>query len=234
MSTPKGDSFVVLFATIVCLVCSILLATAASSLKTAQDYNVELDRRLNVIKAFGVPTRGEDGKKISSSAIDKYFADNISEIWVDGATGEEVASREDAKEPLQLFVWREDGKITKYAFPISGKGLWSTIYGYMSLDADLSTIIGATFYKHGETAGLGAEIEKDWFQNNWKGKKVFEDGKRLHFEVTKGRVSDKYPNGNDHAVDGISGATLTGNGVTRFVNADLDKYEAYFKLHRGT
>ena len=192
------------------------------------------DRKINVLKAFGVKITDANGKRIKGPEVDQYFTDHITEITVDGATGLEVASASEAKEPLSLYLWKDNGVVTKYAFPISGKGLWSTIYGYLALEGDLSTIAGITFYRHGETPGLGGEIEANWFQEDFRGKKVFENGHRLKFEVVKGKVTDKYPDGNNHAVDGISGATLTGNGLNRFINADLDKYESYFKLHRGT
>lgn len=233
MSTPKGDSFIIFYAVIVCLVCSLMLSVTASVLKKPQDYNIEIDRKMNVLKAFGVSIYDANHKRIKAPEVEKYFTENVSEIVVDSATGTEVSKAEDAKDPLPLYVWKENGKITKYAFPISGKGLWSTIYGYLALESDLQTIAGITFYRHGETPGLGGEVETDWFQSNFKGKKVISGGQRVRFEVVKGKVADKYPQGNDHAVDGISGATLTGNGVTRFMNAALDKYETYFKLQRG-
>lgn len=234
MSTPRGDSFVIIYAAIVCLICSLMLSATASILKKPQDYNVEIDRKMNVLKAFGVPIRDEHGARIKAPAVEAYFTDHIAEITIDAATGQPVARKEDARDPLPLYVWKEDGVVTKYAFPISGKGLWSTIYGYLALERDLATIAGVTFYRHGETPGLGGECETDWFQNNFRGKTVFANGERVRFEVVKGKTADKYPQGNDHAVDGISGATLTGNGITRFLNAALDKYEGYFKLQRGT
>lgn len=233
MSSPKGDSFTIFYAVIICLVCSLLLSVAASSLKNLQDYNVEIDRKMNVLKAFGVSILDENNKRIKPEVVEKYFAENISEISIDAATGAPVDTSTSAQDPLLLYLWSENGQVAKYAFPISGKGLWSTIYGYMALEKDLATISGITFYKHGETPGLGAEVETDWFQNNFKGKKIMANGERLKFEVVKGKVSEKYPAGNDHAVDGISGATITGNGVAKFMNAALDKYETYFKLQRG-
>jgi len=210
-----------------------MLSIAASSLKELQDFNVEIDRKTNVLKSFGVSILDENGKRIKPPEVEKYFTDHISEIIFDASTGQEVATKELAKEPLPLYIWKENGVITKYAFPISGKGLWSTIYGYLSLEGDLGTIGGITFYRHGETPGLGAEVEADWFQENFKGKKVVSNGERIRFEVVKGKVADKYPQGNDHAVDGISGATITGNGVAKFMNAALDKYNTYFKLQRS-
>lgn len=234
MSSPKGDSYTIVYAAIICLVCSLLLSVAASSLKKAQDYNVEIDRKMNVLKAFGVSILDANNKRIKAPEVEKYFTDHISEVTIDAANGQIVEKGAAAQDPLPLYLWRDNGEVVKYAFPISGKGLWSTIYGYLALEKDLATIAGITFYRHGETPGLGAEVETDWFQNNFKGKKIIAEGQRLKFEVVKGKVADKYPSGNDHAVDGISGATITGNGVMKFMNAALDKYESYFKLQRGS
>jgi Na+-transporting NADH:ubiquinone oxidoreductase subunit C len=243
MSTPKGDAYVIAFALGVCLVCSLMLSAAASSLKARQDYNVELDRKINVLKAFGVPVADAKGRRLGGAEVDRIFHDSISELVIDAATGKPLEGKTladadpkalAAKALLPLFVWKEGGVPSKYAFPVSGKGLWSTIYGYLALERDLSTIAGVTFFRHGETPGLGGECEKDWFQDNFKGKKVFAAGQRQRFEVVKGAVADRYPSGNDHAVDGISGATLTGNGIMRFVNGDLDLYEKYFSLLRSS
>lgn len=232
MSMPKGDGYVVAFSAIVCVICSLMLSAAASVLKKPQELNREIDRKSNVLKAFGVSIRNAQGDRLTADEVNEIFRTHISEALVDGATGQRVEPPAAAQQPLPLYIWSEHGEPTKYAFPISGKGLWSTLYGYLALEKDLSTIAGVTFYKHGETPGLGGEVETDWFQQNFKGKKVFAQGQRLKFEVVKGKLADKYPAGNDHAVDGISGATLTGNGINRFLNADLDKYEKYFSLIR--
>jgi Na+-transporting NADH:ubiquinone oxidoreductase subunit C len=231
---PKGDGYVVLFSTGVCLLCSLMLAATSSSLRERQQFNKEIDRKTNVLKAFGHPIRDAGGKRITAAEVDAVFKDKIAEIVIDGRTGQAVEGSARAADPLTLYVWRDNGEAVKYAFPISGKGLWSTIKGYLSLEKDLATIVGVTFYEHGETPGLGGECEADWFQNNFKGKKVWANGKRLPFQVVKGAVADRYPEGNDHAVDGMSGATLTGNGITQFINRDLDKYEKYFTLQRGS
>ncbi len=242
MSTPKGDGFVIGFAAAVCVLCSLLLSATASSLKQRQDFNVELDRKLNVLKAFGVDVRPA-GQALPASEVSRYFTDHISEVILDGESGQpvqgltsaEVSAKDlESRRRLPLYVWRDGNTVTKYAFPVSGKGLWSTIYGYLSLERDLATVVGVTFFRHGETPGLGGECEKEWFQANFRQKKVFASGSRQPLEVVKGKVSDKYPQGNDHAVDGISGATLTGNGITRFINRDLDAYEKYFASQRGS
>lgn len=214
----KGDSYTILFALGVCAVCSIVLALAASGLRARQQLNVELDRKLNVLKAFGVAAGRDE--------VDSIFDEHITSI----DCSKEVDSIEG---PMPLYLWKEGGTVSKYAFPVSGKGLWSTIRGYISLKSDLNTIQGITFYDHGETPGLGAEVEKDWFQDQFKGKKIMEDGQLADFMVLKGKVAEKFPQGNPHAVDGISGATMTGKGVQSFLNADLRRYNEYFKTVRG-
>ena len=233
----KGDTYTILFATVICVACSILLSATSASLKKKQDLQVELDRKINVLKALGVQVVN-GGVKIADSDITKLFQEHITEIVLDPQTGQVIPnltsgqlSKDDIekKRKLPLYLWKDGGEVTKYALPISGKGLWSTIYGYLALDKDLSTIVGVTFYRHGETPGLGADVAADWFQDQFKGKKVFKDGKLQKIEVTKGAAKNRYPSGSDHAVDGIAGATLTGNGVNHFLNGDLEMYEKYFR-----
>ena len=240
----KDDRNVLTFAAMVCITCSVLLSSAAALLEKKQAYNIELDRKINVLKAFGVEVVDETGKKIlASEEVEGYFKDYISEVVLDSKTGEIIPgkstadlSKDDLKQKtlLPLYQWTEQGSVKKYAFPISGKGLWSTLYGYLALEDDLATIIGITFYKHGETPGLGGECEQPWFQNAFKGKRVWSNGKLLPFEVVKGGVANKYPSGNDHAVDGISGATITGQGIETFIRSDLALYDNYFRTIRGS
>ena len=140
----------------------------------------------------------------------------------------EILKSESEQEGFTLYEKIINGKVEGYAIPISGKGLWGTMYGYFAIEPDVVTAKGITFYKHKETPGLGAEVDKDWFKNNFIGKKFIDDsGNLVSIEVIKGFVSDKDPNAK-HKVDGISGATVTGNGLTTFLIADLQKYEHYF------
>ena len=118
MSMPKGDSFIILYAIIVCLVCSLMLSVTASVLKKPQDYNVEIDRKMNVLKAFGVSIYDENHKRIKPPVVEGYFSNHISEVTIDSTSGQVVDNAAAAKEPLPLYVWKEDnGTITKYAFP---------------------------------------------------------------------------------------------------------------------
>ena len=129
-------------------------------------------------------------------------------------------------EPYYL-VYKSNNAII---IPISGKGLWSTLYGYFALDLDLETVKGITFYKHGETPGLGAEVEKSWFQNNFIGKRFVDDeGNLVGIRIVKGKAD---PN-SQYEVDGISGATITSKGLESFLVDDLKKYEPFFQKIRS-
>lgn len=113
------------------------------------------------------------------------------------------------------LVHRPDGKIDQIVLPIRGYGLWSTLWGFLSLDADLNTIRGITFYEHGETPGLGGEVDNPDWKAKWKGKKAFDEGDVV-IRVIKGTVRDNSPEA-VHQVDGLSGATLTSKGVTHML-----------------
>jgi len=239
----KDDIRVITFAAVVCVICSLLLSATAQLLKDKQDEQVELDRKMNVLKAFAVAVVDENGVKLAKSEVDRYFTENIFEVFINKETGDVVENpdpnilKKEAKERthegrtlLPLYVWKENGVPMKYAFPTSGMGLWSIVNGYLALDRDLSTVIGITFYKHGETPGLGGEVSTDWFQSQFKDKKIFENGALLRLEVVKGAA----PDDSNHQVDGISGATMTGNGLNKFMNRDIQYYEKYFSRIRGT
>ena len=127
------------------------------------------------------------------------------------------------------------GQASVYAIPVHGKGLWSTLYGYLALESDLDTIKGMTFYKQGETAGLGAEIAQPWFQENFVGKKIFDGEVLRSIEVVKGKVEQLIADPDDqvYAVDGISGASITGRGVADLLKEKLSIYEPYIKRVRA-
>ena len=114
--------------------------------------------------------------------------------------------------------------------PISGKGLWSTMYGYIAVDlTNFSTLKGITFYQHGETPGLGAEITKDWFKSSFVGKELEKDSEFESISVKKAGNADK---SSLYEVDGISGATITSRGVENLLRRDLLKYQGYFRKNK--
>lgn len=128
-----------------------------------------------------------------------------------------------------VYVHQNEGQPDAYVIPIQGFGLWDIVKGYLALETDLNTVKGVTFYEHKETPGLGAQVTEQWFQNNWKGKKILdESGNLVSITVAKGQTAE-----GPHQVDGISGSTLTGNGVNSFLMNDLNRYEPFFKTLRG-
>ena len=133
-------------------------------------------------------------------------------------------------ENFPIYVDKKDGSINGYAIPISGKGLWSTLYGYFAIEPDGITAKGITFYAHKETPGLGGEVDKPWFQNNFIGKKfIDENGKLIGIKIVKGKADPE----NAYEVDGISGATITSKGLESFLIDDLKKYEPFFRKIRN-
>ena len=128
-----------------------------------------------------------------------------------------------------IYIYQPGGTPEAYVIPIEGYGLWDIMKGYIALDLDLDTVKGVSFYEHKETPGLGARVEEAWFKQNFIGKKILdEQGGLVSIHVAKGKSQ-----GGIHEVDGISGATLTGEGINEFLKEDLYQYEPYFKTLRG-
>lgn len=236
----NSNRYTFIFATIVCVISAALLSALTEGLRERQHVNEVLDIKKNILKAV-VLQEPLPVKVKSKEVLDAYEA-KITEAVVDdqgnmveGKTPADIGEKETSLFPL--YVYKEGDKVVGYAFPISGQGLWSTLYGYLSLEADATTIRGITFYKHGETPGLGGEIEKDWFLNNFKGKTIFSvvEQKLTPTIVVKGKVSDFYKDGSPEAkyhVDGITAATLTSDGVTGLMARWIKTYEPFFSKIR--
>jgi Na+-transporting NADH:ubiquinone oxidoreductase subunit C len=235
----NDNKYVFGFAIGVCLVCSILLSAVTETLRKPQEINAELEVKRNILKAVKLQ-KPVTAKTPKSEALQVYV-DKITEEVIDlkgnvveGKKPKDLTDKD--TDLLALYVYKEGGKVIAYAYPIIGQGLWSTLYGYLAIDADGSTVRGITFYKHGETPGLGAEIEKDWFQNDFVGKTIFDvkDKKVTPIVVVKGKASDIYKGEElKYHVDGITAATLTGIGVTDLLAKWINIYEPYFSKVRA-
>ena len=136
---------------------------------------------------------------------------------------EDIARIKKKPKYMPVYEVRDQGEVSKYIFPIYGKGLWSTLYGFLALDKDLETIRGITFYQHGETPGLGGEVDNPKWKALWKGKKAFDENNDVKISVIKGKVDTSNPN-KEYLVDGLSGATLTTRGVDHLVKYWLGKH----------
>jgi len=202
-------------------------------LKEIQELNVENDSKKNILSSLGYEPNSD--QLWTSDDITKLFELNI-EAYVLNSNGERTntdpatINTEVDKENLPIYVDKKDGIVNGYAIPISGKGLWSTLYGYFAIEPDGVTAKGITFYAHKETPGLGGEVEKPWFQNNFVGKRfIDEDGNLVGIKVIKGKADP----GSPYEVDGISGATITSKGLESFLVDDLEKYEPFFRKIRS-
>jgi Na+-transporting NADH:ubiquinone oxidoreductase subunit C len=244
----SSNGYVLGFAVAVCVAMSSMLAFTATSLKPAQDAAAEFDRQKNVLMAAGLATATDTR---SQKDLEKLYTDRIRELvidTVDGSVQKEVKSRDvdrlnaeaAAKEADKakkraaqtrlrvVSVATGDDGGSSFVLPISGKGLWSTIYGYLALAGDAATVKGVTFYKHGETPGLGGECENPEWCATWRGKSILDESKKLvGVIVKKGKVDDSVAEEKRHKVDGLSGATITSDGITRFVKSDLAAFEPY-------
>lgn len=252
MSQPT-TSYTVAFAAGVCLVCSLFVSGAAVSLKDRQEANKVLDKQKKVLSVAGLI---EDGASPDAAEVDRIFAEKIGARVIDMQTKTEVNDPsfdvktfdavKAAKDPAtsfevapnkakvarvpnrQVVYCVKDGdKCAQYILPIEGKGLWSTLYGFLSLERDLNTVKGITFYAHGETPGLGGEIDNPNWKGLWPGRKVYKADGSVALRVVKGMAGDVASD--PHKVDGLSGATLTSNGVTNLVDFWLgpDGFQSY-------
>lgn len=218
----------IFFTLALCLLCGSLLAGASKGLKDRQWENMMTDRRKNILKSVWLVN---DEKQYTSDKINALYAENIKQVNVteSGMIITDTMNKEipDVKIfPIYLYI-QSDGSIASYIIPIDTKGLWGKIHGYLSLKTDGSTINGFTVYKHSETPGLGGEIEKNWFQKNFAGKKIVNrEGSFVSLSIAKGKVEDKIPKERrTNYVDGISGATLTGKFLAKGLKETLAAYE---------
>jgi Na+-transporting NADH:ubiquinone oxidoreductase subunit C len=224
-----------LVALLVSLVCSSFVASAAVLLQPRQAANAVLDVRRNILRVAGLYGGGDVDELYGSiepriieletgayvQGVDPEAFDPI-EAAKDSAQGVEVPAEIDVArigrraKLARVYLVRGDAGIDRIILPVSGYGLWSTMYGFLALEADGNTIADITFYEHGETPGLGDFVGKPAWQARWHEKRLFDESGRLQIQVAKGHVSPDDPMA-DYRVDGVSGATLTGNGVTNLL-----------------
>ena len=241
----RSKLYSVVFVLIITVFWGFVLSFAATSLREPQQANETLNMRTNILLAVGLMERGErlepdERNELYEESVESFLVDHEGKV-IPGSSAEGVDLEEELENSdpaawrLPVFVVTDGGRASVYAIPVFGKGLWSTLYGYLALSDDLDTVKGITFYKHGETAGLGAEIEQAWFQDNFVGKKIFDGDELRSIQVVKGKVGDVFSNPADHtyAVDGISGASMTGRGVTDLLDEKLNIYGPYIRRVRA-
>lgn len=231
----RSNTYTLIFTSVITIFFGFLLSVAATSLKPRQEINIEIDMKKNILSALGL--KPSNSLKWNIEEVQNVYEENIIGVVVDknglktDKNPQDIDTEKDQNH-FPIYIHKKSNEIYGYVIPISGKGLWSTLYGYFAIEPDCETAKGITFYKHGETPGLGGEVEKDWFQNNFKGKKFVDENNNLvGIEVVKGSVDETSKNAY-RQVDGISGATITSKGLENFLKEDLKKYQPYFKIQK--
>lgn len=217
-----------------CVVCSIIVSTAAVQLRPAQVANKAKDFRKNILMAAGMYDSSKSIKdqfaavetKIVDMETGKFAPDAIENVTAydqvkaskDPTAStyipptDDIASISRKEKYSKVFLVKNGDQIEKVILPIRGYGLWSTLKGFIALESDLNTVIGLGYYEHGETPGLGGEVDNPKWKAIWNGKEVYGEDGDVQLSVVKGTVDASTPNA-EHKVDGLSGATLTSNGV---------------------
>lgn len=240
MSSNDSTKRTLTVAFLLCIVCSVVVSTAAVLLKPLQVANKEKDFKINILKAGGLYDQGlSDGKSITdmfesvTTKIVDLDSGNYSEaVDVDSydqrkagkdaelsnalAVEDDLAKIGRRENFAKVYLVENNDGLQKIILPIKGYGLWSTLYGFISLENDLNTVSGLVFYEHGETPGLGGEIDNPKWKSLWSGKQVYGADNAVLISVIKGAVSADTPD-SQYKVDGLSGATLTSKGVDNLV-----------------
>ncbi len=223
-------------ALILCVVCSIVVASAAVLLRPMQQANKDLDRKTNILAAAGLLKEGvsvdSQFEDISVRAVDLdsgQFTDAVDvnsydqrKASKDPALSEALSAADDLAKISRraniatVYIVETSEGIDKVILPIKGYGLWSTLYGFIALEGDLNTVAGLGFYEHAETPGLGGEVDNPLWKAKWIGKKVFDDEGKTALALIKGSV-DSSRAGSEYQIDGLSGATLTSRGVSQLI-----------------
>lgn len=237
----ESTSRTLLVTLLVCLVCSVLVAGAAVTLRPIQQANSQLDMQRNILSIAGLGDASMSGAEVRALFEERIvarlvdlnthrFSDDLDVNGFDPAAAARdpalskgLSSTEDIasikrRENYSVVYLVEDaqGRMETLILPVRGYGLWSTLYGFIALRDDLSTIQGFGFYQHAETPGLGGEVDNPKWRGQWPGKQVFDDKGDLVIQVVKGTVPAASPNA-DHQIDGLAGATLTANGVNNLL-----------------
>ena len=233
-----SNRYTLIFTTTITMVLAFILSSVFSSLDDLTQKNIQADIKKNILSSLDfspsaeAPWTVENVEEIFNESIVSFVVNSSGEV-VPNKLPEDIDPKLD-QDLFPLYKKVVDGKIDGFAIPISGKGLWGTMYGYFAIEPDGATAKGITFYRHIETPGLGAEVDKPWFQQNFVGKRFIDnDGNLVGIQTVKGKV-DESSDEAYHLVDGITGATMTSRGLNQFLLKGLQTYNPYFdQIRKG-
>lgn len=225
----NSNAYTYTFATVMVVLVAVLLSGASLGLKSKQASNISQEKKQSILASIGI----EVDRSESDAAFGEYIKQSLTlqggaVVSDDASAAFDIDMAAAIKEgnmdrSVPLYVAEKEGD-TYYIIPMRGKGLWGPVWGYLALESDGNTVVGATFDHKSETPGLGAEITTPMFTEQFPGKKISEAGMFKSISVVKAGTS-----AGDYAVDGISGGTITSNGVNDMLSDCLAPYAEYFK-----
>lgn len=228
----NSNAYTFIFAIAMVVIVAVTLSFTATSLSPMQKENVRQEKMQSILSTIGIETERANAEELFNKHITQQIALDHNGEEKEGVVAFEVDLAKELSKPVEeqsfpIYLANYEGS-EFYIAPLRGSGLWDAIWGYIALRDDANTVKGVIFDHKGETAGLGAEITTDWFQQRFVDEKIFdENGNLVGVNVVKG-----YSGGNnkdDNKVDSISGATITGDGVTDMLSNRLKNYLPFFK-----
>ncbi|MHB1278954.1 MAG: NADH:ubiquinone reductase (Na(+)-transporting) subunit C [Bacteroidia bacterium] len=229
----RSNTYILIYTIILTVFCGISLSLAKQALKPAQDEQIELQRKRNILSTFMTLEKTDDVNAIYTKRVKEYVI-NAEGQTLEGVSAGSISVEKESKKPVaerQLPVYEilKEGSADEtefYVVATFGKGLWDVISSYISIRSDGTTINGVVFNHKAETPGLGARIKDDEaVYSRYAGKELFDNGKPVGVIMMKGEGNNY--DGEKHKVDGMSGATLTGKGVNKMI---IEYTEAYAKF----
>ena len=241
------------------LVCSLMVATSAVLLKPAQQANKQLEIQRNILKVANISGDFEQDEGITEQLFNQYIdvrlidvasgryiehADPVSYDWRGALSDtnnsvaipaqQDIAKIKRRPRVLPVYLVKQQGQVSRLILPVYGYGLWSTLYGFIALQPDTTTVAGLSFYEHAETPGLGGEVDNPDWQMKWQGKQIYDADNNVMLAAVRGHVRPDSDAAAYH-VDGLSGASLTTRGVTHLVQYWLGDqgFGAYLKQFRA-
>ncbi len=226
----QGNTYTFIYASVMVVVVATILAFISEALSPLQKFNEDVAKKSDILKSLNIITTSADAEKEYEQIIgDKSYIVNFKGEKTEGDAFAIDLSKE-VRKPLEereypVYEGHLKNGETKYVLPMRGNGLWGPIWGYVALNDDKNTIYGASFDHKGETPGLGAEIAQRPFQEEFQGKTIFDNNKLVSIKVVKGGAPPDAP----HAVDAISGGTITSQGMENMLKNYFQGYEAFLK-----
>lgn len=229
-----SNRYIFVYSIIMVLVVAVALTVVAIQLKPAQENNIRIEKMQNILASVNVRVTPKEAQSKFDQTIVGSLVTDLKGNLIEGEKAFNIDFAAELKKPesarhYPVYIAKLDNGDTAYILQLRGKGLWGPVWGYLSLKADMNSIIGVMFDHKGETPGLGAEISTLAFQEQFRNKQIFDaEGNFVSVKVVKGGAAPD----DIHGVDAISGGTITSKGVEHMIYDCLEGYEAFIKSHK--